>query len=1063
MVRLDHRKKRDLGGCLRVLRAILVTSGVLLWLQTGSAEAQGVPFSQQAQPLSDALRNVAEKTGQDILFAPDAVAGQRAPAISGIFTAKQAVDLLLQNTDLEVVDDVPTGLIVRPRTHTETPDLEEIPAQAVQDVESIVVTGSRLIFHSAESPTPVMSLPVQLLRSTTPSNLPDALNKLPVFGGSITPRDTNNASVNSAGNVLNLRNFGSQRTLILMDGHRVAASNANGTVDVDTLPQMLIERVEIVTGGASAVYGSDAVTGVVNFILDKHFDGVKVNTNAGISTYGDAASYNIGIAAGTDLFGTHGHIEGSVRRFYQDGVPNGDRPEGPYDWILTGAGTATNPYVSTAGGRLTRYGGRISCAGCVVNGMRFNASGGVSPYDLGTPTGTNGVAVGGDGGYSSLAQITSSLESNEAFGRFSYDLDDKTSFYLQASGAESYTKGSFQNHAFQTGAVPNTFLKTNPYMPAGLAPLFAGTTPVFSVSGYFDMGYPRSGYQSDGLQRNLQMITGLDGSLWGDRFSWDLYYTHGEGRLHEDDPTNVNYQRMYAAIDAVPGASPGSVACYVSTTANANLYPGCVPINPFGANSVGMNMVTQQMNNYISGDTGFWLTNVVDDIGGSISGNIFDLPAGPVKAALSGEARWLGLEIKSNASPTATVNCTGLRTSVPGAPANSLCNPATPLWQNNTVAALPEVTEDVWEFAVEANVPIFKDQPLARSLDADIAGRSTGYSTSGAVQTWKIGLNWNFNDDVRFRATNSVDIRAPTLNDLFSPINQGIQTFNDGLHTGVTAQNYSISLGNAALVPEVARTYTAGVLFTPTFFSNFTASVDYYTIAVKNAISTISGNNASIQSLCETSSGTSPYCALIVRPLPFNDRSPANFPAQILSQPVNTAFNKLEGFDIEVNYHIAMEDIYEPLPGNFSLRVLTSMQPVNQSIQYPGAPLTFQAFPKTRSSAFATYQVGDWSFDILDRWISGFKQATQIGQIYADPRLPSTNYIDFNIDRQVEIDNNTIDIYLSVENLLDQRPRVNPSTTNTNPGLYFMGVQGPTASLYDAIGRYYTLGIRAKF
>lgn len=1062
MIRLDHRKKSEWGGGPHVLRAILAVGAALLLSPAGTAFAQGVSLSQQEQSLSDALRNIAEKTGQDILFAPDVVAGQRAVAISGVFTAKQAVDILLQNTQLEVVDDGPRGLIVRPRRRAEAPDATDDDSQTDQAVESIVVTGSRLIFHSTESPTPVMSLPVQTLRPTTPSNLPDALNKLPVFGGSITPRGTNNASVNSAGNVLNLRNFGAQRTLILVDGHRTAASNANGTVDVDALPQMLVERVEIVTGGASAVYGSDAMTGVVNFILDKHFNGLKMDSNAGISTYGDAARYNMGIAAGTDILGGRGHIEGSIRRFYQDGVRNNDRPEGPYDWILTGAGTAANPYVSTADGRLTRYGGLIACAGCAVNGMRFNASGGVSPYDLGTPAGTNGVSIGGDGGYSSLAQITSSLGTNEAFGRFGYKLDNTVTFYIQASAAESYTKGSFQNHAFQTGAVPNTFLKSNPFMPAGLTSLFSGSTPVFSVAGYFDMGYPRSGYQSNGLQRDLQVTSGLDGTLWHDRLNWDLFYTHGEGRLHEDDPTNVNYQRMYAAIDGVPGPAPGSIVCYVSTTASASLYPGCVPINPFGANAVGMNMITTQMNNYISGDTGFWLTNIMDDVGGSASGDIFNLPAGPVKVALSGEVRWLGFKIKSNASPTATVNCAGLRTSVPGAPPDVLCNPSTPLWANNTVAALPQVTENVWEFAGETNIPMLRDLPLVKNLDANIAGRYTDYSTSGVARTWKIGLDWHLNNDVRLRATNSVDIRAPTLNDLFSPINQGIQTFNDGLHTGVTAQNYSIILGNAALVPEVARTYTAGLIFTPSFVSNFTASADYYTITVKNAISTISGNNASIQSLCEISGGVSPYCALIVRPLPFGDRSAANFPTQILSQPINTAFNKLEGLDIELDYHTALEDIYQPLPGDLSLRMLSSMQPVNQSIQYPGAPLTFQAFPKTRLSAFVTYQFEKWSFDVLDRWISGFKQATQLGQIYAQPRLPSTNYIDINIDRQFESDDNIFDIYLAAENLLDQRPRVNPSTTNTNPGLYFMGVQGPTATLYDAIGRYYTLGVRAK-
>src|ERR1700754_185141 len=253
------------------------------------------------------------------------------------------------------------------------------PASA--PVESVVVTGSRVITDATQSPTPLTVVSTEELQATTPSDLPDALNKLPVFQGSTTSRGTNHASVNSAGNVLNLRNFGAQRTLILLDGHRVAASNANGTVDVDSLPQMLVERVEVVTGGASAVYGSAAVTGVVNFVLDKHFNGIKAEANSGISTYGDAASYNLGLAAGTDLFGGKGHIEVSLRRFYQDGVNNDDRPEGPSDWILTGAGTAANPYVSTANGRLTRYGGLITCAGCAANGMRFNATGGISPYN----------------------------------------------------------------------------------------------------------------------------------------------------------------------------------------------------------------------------------------------------------------------------------------------------------------------------------------------------------------------------------------------------------------------------------------------------------------------------------------------------------------------------------------------------------------------------------------------------------------------------------------------------------------------------------------------------------
>lgn len=1017
-------------------------------------------LASEAQPLAAALRGMAAKTGNNILFDPQLVDGLQAPAISGATSAKDAVDRLLAGTGLEAIPDGAHGFVVRAGVRAPPPPAN---SQAFMPLETVVVTGSRLIFDSEQSPTPVISLPVQSLMPTSPRSLADALNKLPIFQGSTSTRGTNNASMNSAGNVLNLRNFGAQRTLILLDGHRVAASNANGTVDINTLPEMLVERVEVVTGGASAVYGSDAVTGVVNFVLDKHFSGVRAEANSGISAYGDAASYSIGLAAGTDLFGGRGHVEGSVRRLYQDGLRNDARPEGPYDWILTGAGTAANPYVSTANGRLTRYGGLIRCAGCAVNGMRFNASGGVSPYSAGIATGTSGVSIGGDGGYSSLTQITSSLGTAEAFARFSYDVTENISFYIQGVAAESYTKGAFQNHGFETGAAPNTFLKSNPYMPAALAPLFAGTTPVFSVTGYFDLGYPRSGFQSNGRQRNLQMTTGLEGSLGAGRWNWNLYYTHGEARLHEDDPTNVNYQKMYAALDGVPGPVAGSVACYVSTTAAAGLYPGCVPLNPFGANSVGMSAITPAMNNYISGDTGFWLTNAIDDLGGGISGNILDLPAGPVKAALSGEARWLDFEIKSNASPTATVDCTGLRTSVPGAPANVLCNPATPLWANNTVAALATVTQSVAEIAAEASIPILKDLPLVRSLNADIAGRYTDYRTSGAVQTWKIGIDWHLIEDLRIRATNSVDVRAPTLNDLYAPVNLGIQTFNDGLHTAVTAQNYAVSRGNTALVPEVARTYTAGIVLTPGFLPNFTASLDYYSIALKNAITNISGNNPSIQKLCEDSAGTSSYCGFVVRPLPFGDRSAANFPSQILSQPLNTAINTLEGLDIELDYSFPLAEIDAALPGDLALRGLASVQPVNQAIQFPGAPLTFQAYPKARLSTFINYRIGEWSVDVLDRWISGFKQATQINQIYADAPLPDTNYVDLSISRQFDIGQNSLKAYISAENIFDQRPRVIPSTTNANPGLYFMGIQGVTTSLYDAVGQYFTVGLKLRF
>ena len=164
------------------------------------------------------------------------------------------------------------------------------------------------------------------------------MNKLPIFQGSQTIGRPGDGSQNFSSNVLNLRNFGGQRTLVLLDGHRAAPSNADGTVDIDTLPQMLVSRVDVVTGGASAVYGSDAVTGVVNFVLDKKFTGLKTDVNAGISTYGDAMSYNLGAAAGTDLFGGRGHFEAALEYRHRDPVNQSARPYGPACHLCGGSG-----------------------------------------------------------------------------------------------------------------------------------------------------------------------------------------------------------------------------------------------------------------------------------------------------------------------------------------------------------------------------------------------------------------------------------------------------------------------------------------------------------------------------------------------------------------------------------------------------------------------------------------------------------------------------------------------------------------------------------------------------
>jgi iron complex outermembrane receptor protein len=914
--------------------------------------------------------------------------------------------------------------------------------------EAVVITGSRVISDAISSPTPLTVLSTADLNATTPSDIADGLEKLPAFIGSQSTRSVNNASADNAADVLNLRSFGAQRTLVLLDGQRIVASNSNGTVNVDTLPQALTERVDVVTGGASAVYGSDAVSGVVNYILDKNFDGFKIDANSGISTYGDGATYKVTAAAGTDLFGGRGHLEASMDYFHADPIYDFQRPEAGNngDWILTGVGTKANPYVNTPNGNLTAfsYGGKITCTGCSVNGQQFITDSSIGPFNPGTPTGTANIASGGDGTHSLFANVTASSKLAQAFTRFSYNIDDTTTFYINLRAAEAENRANFVQSYIQTGNVPNVFFTNNPYLTPTEQAQLANPSGTFQMSKYnMNLGYQNSTFKSFGTDRALSIATGLDGSLFG-KYDWHLYYSHQEDRQKEDDPTNINNQFLTAAEDVRVNSS-GNPACFVSTTPQANLYPGCVPLNLFGPNSLSL-----QGWQYYVRDTYYTQTNTLDDLSGSIAGQIFDLPAGPVKAALSGEMRWLGFGIESNGAPS-TVNCTGL---------SSICNPTVSLWQGNTATPLPTVHNSVWEFAGEVNIPILKNLPLVEALSSDIAGRYTDYSSSGAVQTWKIGLDWQVDDNFRLRGTNSIDIRAPTLNDLYSPLILTHSGYTDIL-TNTSETIPLVQTGNPNLVPEVARTYTAGIVATPTAIPGLTASLDYYVIHMTNAISTVSATTTSVQSICNASGGTSTFCSLFVRPFPYTNTTAANAPSEIKQEELNSSLQSAEGWDFEANYGFAMADLWDQAPGQVQLRMLANYQPVNSSIAFPGAPLTFQTFPHGHVTAFLTYNLDSWTFTLQNRWLSGYNRQTLATDVYQQQYIGSYNYDDINIDKKITIDDQVLDTYLTIQNIANLKFPVGPNN-NSTPDLYYMGVQGPQTNQYDAIGRFFTLGVRLK-
>ena len=938
--------------------------------------------------------------------------------------------------------------------------------QASPATESVVVTGSRVITNIANSPTPLTTLSSAELEQMTPTSVSDAMLKLPMFSGSTFPRQ---AYQNLT--ILNLRNLGGNRTLIMMDGHRLTPSLQDGTVGMETLPMTLMTRTDVVTGGASAVYGSDAVSGVVNFVLDKEFTGVKMNLDGGISTYGDGASFKFDVAAGTSLFGGRGHVEFAVTSRHRDMVYDNARPFGFQPWVQTGAGTTANPYVDTpyAQRPTAPFGGVITnCGGCSASGYNFYSAGVLSPYNPGALTGTSNVTTSGDGGWNKYGSALNGMKVNNAFGRFSYELDDKTTFFVNATASEAANRTSYFPIKIGPVTFGGLYYKNNAFLPAATqtalgnngANLATGAVSTASntfLMGKFLDGGPSQEQAGRGVDRLLSIGSGLDGHAG--KYTWSVYYSHGEARENSVVVANQDYQHLYAAQDAVlasPGTGPGGVTsnisssspktvqCYAATQATtAAAYQKCVPLNPFGPGAL-----SQAQFNWINADTPTTMTNKMDNLEASISGSPFETWAGPVTMALSAEARFLSLDIVAGGeNRSGLVDCTGLR----------ICDPAALRWLSGgrSISASNQVEEG----SIEANVPLLNDAPLVQSLNLNLAGRYTNYSTSGGVETWKAGLNYAVNNLLRFRSTWSVDIRAPNLFDLFAPVNTSSGSGYFDLHTSTQNNTRVTTGGNINLKPEVARTFTAGAVLTPEAIPGFSASVDYYRVHLHNAIGQVSGTSVSIQNLCNGSNGTSPYCALYVRPLPFSNTTPDNYPTQVYSNTQNTALVEVEGFDLEANY------VFEALGGNWMARMLGNYQPVNQNQAYPGAPFTFTAVPpnndlisKTHINGSLSYQIDNWTIGLQDRWLGRYSRVTTAGvsQVYVDPWIRAKNYVDVNLERAFETGGVDVTGFFNVQNFFNAKGQVYENSA-------VQGIHYPIPAEEDIMGRYFTIGVRTKF
>jgi iron complex outermembrane receptor protein len=889
------------------------------------------------------------------------------------------------------------------------------PAAAAADaLEEVVVTGTRIERRGYEAPTPVTVVGSELLVDRAPSTLMDALTELPSMKNVATTGTAGSSVAGTAGeSFVNLRGLGANRTLVLVDGVRIVPSNSIGDVDISLLPQSLVSRVDVVTGGASAVYGSDAVAGVANFVLDTKFTGFKGNVEGGQTEYSDGRNGKVTLTYGTQ-------VTDRLRVLFS-GDYNRDEGVAPNSrWWANSNGIISNPGYTAANGQpqallvpnlywTSPLNGQINSG--PLRGTGFLPNGTPTTYQYCAYAGSSFQACPRADLSSPSSPhydyLSTPLERGVGYGRVSYDVTNDVEVFgdvLLSTSKTSYYSGS--PSSFISGTFPIQI--DNAFLPDSVRTQMTqnGLTS-FPLSRSFD------DFGDSFASRDVTLwryVTGVNASLGG---SWKLHATleYSRSRNVFELANNAIIGNFRNALDAVVNPTNGQVVCRSTLTNPTN---GCTPIDPFIQNTP-----TVQQVNYSMGDTRSTLDMKETAAQVAVSGEPFSIWAGPVSLAFDGEYR------HESANQVADPLSTAFKF--------ALANPQ-PL----------SGSDNVGEVAVETVVPLLREVPLAQSLDLNAAYRYTHYSLSGNISTWKVGLTDDVTKDVRLRATQSRDIRAPSLLELFSGSLQTTGSVIDPL----TNQQYSyqaFSTGNAKLEPETADTTSAGIVFHPTWFQGFNASVDYYNINIKNAISTLTQQD--IVNRCYQ--GDSSLCNLVTR-------NGAGVITGITSPYLNISSLKTTGVDFDASYRTDLSRFNDKLPGSLLLEALANY--VGEYVLSNGATARDEVSslsdsqPKWTANGIFKYKVAQWSLFFNSEYIGGGKYST----LYTTPiQLPNNTVKDYwlhNATLQYQIgpdESKSQVVYFAVENLLD-----------TAPPFPFSG-GGP--GYYDLIGRRFKVGFRFKY
>jgi outer membrane receptor protein involved in Fe transport len=913
-------------------------------------------------------------------------------------------------------------------------------ASAARSEETIVVTGSRIATDGTRAPTPVTVVSTEQLQMAAPRTITEAILQLPAFAGSVSVANQSTGTTSSNGAAhLNLRGLGTSRTLVLLDSRRVVPATAVGSVDIALIPEALVQRVEVVTGGASAAYGSDAVGGVVNFILDTRFQGIKGSLQAGVSQYGDSESYKFSVAAGRAFFDDRLRVVASFEHYDSAGIEEANQRS----WSARGTAIIANPNVTAANpasptnpARLVVVGGigsNASLGGLITNtalaGTTFDPGGIPRPFIYGPfRTATTMGPSSDPTAYNPNLELVLQPAQQRTAGFVHLRYEAFPGLELYAEGLLAQNKVLYQSlPTFELSGTAFTIFQDNAFLPESVRQqMVAGNIQSVSIGRVSpDFAIPTL----DGESNTRRWVVGADGKFGSD-WTYNAYYQYGRNHslfLTLNDPISEN---LYRAADAVRNPANGQIVCRTTLT---NPSDGCVPLNIFGEGSA-----SQAALDYINGTAVQDVTVVQHVAEFSVQGSLLQLPGGPLGVAAG--AGWRKESFDQVVDPISSSIRTGAGTR--GFPAG-LVNTLGGFERTNPQPAAGEY--NVKEVFGEVNLPLLSGVPLAEQLTLNGAARYTDYSTSGGVVTWKVGAVYEPVAGIRFRATRSRDIRAPSLGELYRGSSQGTSSVFDPerplepARTALTGQ-----IGNLNLTPEIADTTVLGVVVQPRFLPGFSFSADYYDIGIKDALAALTAQRT--VDLCFA--GAADLCAFV-------QRGPDGRISRVQLPFFNVDFRSTKGIDFEASYRTSIGG------ADLSFRLIANRL-IEFTTQVAGADPIDDAgdignsTPKWTGLLSANLDMGRTSIFVQERYVGSGKFDNQLGPADIDRNYQKAV---FYTDATVTVDmdeEEKVKWFLTVNNLFDRDP---PQT----PSFLIVGSSFGNRTLYDQIGRMFTTGVRFNF